>query len=135
VYHLSVSFDWGDPVDRVTITRVADRVLSDLGLDRHQALIVAHRNKQHPHIHLMINRVHPDTLRAWDSRHDYTRVEQSLRSQERDLGLREVPGHHSQLDGQEPPDRSSALSSRTVSMSYLINGICRKDRALHSFME
>jgi len=111
VYHLSISFDHGDPVDHATISRVADRVLSDLGLDEHQVLIVAHRDKEHPHIHLMINRVHPDTGRAWDPSHDYARVEQSLRQQERELGLREVPGHHFQLEGHRPPDRGDSLTT------------------------
>ncbi|HUE97072.1 MAG TPA: relaxase/mobilization nuclease domain-containing protein, partial [Longimicrobiaceae bacterium] len=114
VYHLSISFDHGDPIDQPTISRVADRVLSDLGLEEHQVLMVAHRDKAHAHVHLAINRVHPETERAWDPSHDYARVEQSLRRQERELGLREVPGHHFQLDGQEPPDRSETLTSGQV---------------------
>ena len=47
VYHLSISFDPGDPVDPETMRRVADRTLRDLGLQKHQALIVAH-NDRHP---------------------------------------------------------------------------------------
>ena len=111
VYHLSISFDHGDPSDRRTVSQVADRVLSDLGLEEHQVLMVAHRDKEHAHVPLAINRVHPETGRAWDPSHDYARVEQSLRRQERELGLREVPGHHFQLEGQKPPDRSDALTS------------------------
>ena len=111
VYHLAISFDHGDPVDRAAVSGVADRVLSDLGLEEHQVLMVAHRDKEHAHVHLAINRVHPETGRAWDPSYDYARVEQSLRRQERELGLREVPGHHFKLAGHEPPDRADALTT------------------------
>src|SRR5690606_14584799 len=93
------------------MVRVADRLLAELGLQEHQVLIVAHGDTRHRHVHLMVNRVHPDTLRAWDDRHDYARIERSLRVQERELGLREVPGHHFRLEGQEPPDRAQSLST------------------------
>ncbi|MEW5918194.1 MAG: relaxase/mobilization nuclease domain-containing protein, partial [Gemmatimonadota bacterium] len=49
VYHLVLSFDPGDAVDRATIERVADRVLDRLGLGEHQAVIVAHRDRGHSH--------------------------------------------------------------------------------------
>lgn len=110
VYHLAISFDRGDPVDRTTMHRVADRVLSDLGVGEHQALLVAHRDTEHPHLHVMLNRVHPETGRAWDPKNDYLQIERSLRVQERELGFRQVPGHHYVLDGQARPDRSDSLS-------------------------
>lgn len=111
VYHIALSFDPDDGVDRATMIRVADRLLNDLGIREHQSLIVAHGDRQHPHVHLMINRVHPETFRAWDPKHDYARIERSLREQERELTLRAVPGHHYQLDGHQRPDRSDALTS------------------------
>lgn len=111
VYHIALSFDPKDAVDRATMVRVVDRLLSDLGLQQHQVLIVAHGDTNHPHLHLMINRVHPETFRAWDPKHDFARVERSLREQERQLALRAVPGHHYRLDGQARPDRSEALTT------------------------
>ncbi|HVH12567.1 MAG TPA: relaxase/mobilization nuclease domain-containing protein [Longimicrobium sp.] len=94
VYHLSISFDPGDPVDRETMRRVADRTLRDLGLQGHQAVLVAHRDRQHPHVHIMVNRVHPERGTAWSNSWDYRRIEASLRQQEVELGLRVVPGRH-----------------------------------------
>lgn len=111
VYHVALSFDPEDDVNRETMIRVADRLLTDLELTEHQALIVAHGDTRHAHVHLMVNRVHPETGRAWDPKHDYARIERSLREQERELSLRAVPGHHHQLEGQEPPDRSGALTT------------------------
>jgi hypothetical protein len=94
VYHLVIAFDSTDRPTPPTMTGVAERVLADLGLADHQALLVAHRDTAHPHVHLMVNRVHPGTGRAWDTRDDYARVERALRGLERELGLRAVPGRH-----------------------------------------
>ena len=65
VYHLALSFDPGDAVDRAAMEHVADRVIAALGLREHQILIVAHRDRDHPHMHLLINRVHPKTGELW----------------------------------------------------------------------
>lgn len=86
VHHIALSFDPDDGADRAMMVRVADRLLDDLGLRKHQALIVAHGDTRHAHVHLMVNRVHPETFRAWHPTHDYTRIERSLREQERELG-------------------------------------------------
>ena len=100
-YHVSISLDRGESLDRAGFERVADRTLRDLGLHQHQALIVAHNDTEHLHIHLMVNRVHPEHGRAWHNSHDFARIERSLRQQERELGLREVPGRHFALVDQE----------------------------------
>lgn len=107
VYHLSISFDPHDPVTPEQTQQVADRVLAELGLAEHQALIVAHQDRAHPHLHIMLNRVHPETGRAWGRWQDRATIERVLREQERALGLREVPGRLYQLDGQTPPERAA----------------------------
>jgi hypothetical protein len=111
VYHLSLNAPPGEHLSREQWELVADRVLKDLGLDDHQALIVAHTDRAHEHVHLMVNRVHPETLRTWSNSHDYARIERSLRQIERDLKLREVPGNHHRLPGQDAPQRDHAFTS------------------------
>jgi len=107
VYHLTINFDPADPVTPERMQAVADRVLADLGLADHQALMVAHRDRAHPHVHVMVNRVHPETGRAWDRWQDQPKIQRTLRMLERELGLREVAGRLYQLDGQEPPERAA----------------------------
>src|SRR3989442_15327171 len=92
VYHVALSFDPGDTVDRAAMERVADRVLETLGLQEHQVLIVAHADRDHPHMHLLINRVHPETGRVWSRWQDYPAIQRVLREEEEALGLRRVPG-------------------------------------------
>lgn len=100
-YHLSVSFDPADPVDKRKMVQVADRLLHDLGLSEQQALIVAHRDAYYPHFHVMANRVHPLTGKATEIGFPYYRIEKSLRHQERALGFAETPGRHYRLPDQE----------------------------------
>lgn len=111
-YHVSISFDpsdlpggVSDPAARETMLSVAGQTLRDLGLAEHQAVVVAHGDRDHPHLHLMVNRVHPETGRAWDRWQDRVRIERSLRAQERARCLREVPGQLGRLEGQERPAR------------------------------
>jgi hypothetical protein len=106
VYHLSPFASPGESLSGEQWEEVADRVLKSLGLTEHQALLVAHHDTAHEHVHLMVNRVHPERLMVWKPNHDYPKIERPLRQMEREWGLREVPGRHHQLDGQERPRRS-----------------------------
>lgn len=107
-YHLVVSFAPEDPVDRAMAERVADRVLERLGLGEHQAIIVAHRDRPHFHVHILVNRVHPETGRAWSSWDDWRLTEELLRAEERALGLREIPSWQRAPRARDPsvPDRT-----------------------------
>ena len=101
VYHLSISLAPEENLGRDTLERVVDRTLTDLGLEHHQALVVGHRDTQLEHVHVMLNRVDPETGRVWRDSHDYARLERSLRHQERELQLREVAGRHYSVRGQD----------------------------------
>lgn len=94
VYFFSVSFDIDDPVDEAMMGRVARRTLRDMGLEEHEAIVVAHKDRSHPHLHFIVNRVHPTRFVLWRKWWDYGRMERSLRAQEVELGLRVVPGWH-----------------------------------------
>ena len=90
VYHLALSFDPNDVVDRATMERVADRVITALKLQEHQILIVSHGDRDHPHMHLLINRVHPETGLVWNRWQDRAVIQQVLREEEQALGMRVV---------------------------------------------
>lgn len=94
VYHLVLSFDPTDQPDRATMERVAERVLERIQLHEHQAVIVAHRDREHAHVHILVNRVHPETGRVWEYSFDYRAIQEVLREEERALGIRQVPGRY-----------------------------------------
>lgn len=129
VYHLALSFDPGDTVDRATMERVADDVLRRLGLDEYQVVMVAHRDREHQHVHLLVNRVHPETGRAWEKSHDYRIIQQVLREEERVLGLREVPGRLAQLAERDasPESTSQTFERRREPASSLSSDALASD--------
>ncbi len=92
VFHYSISWPEYEQLPEEDMLRIADRTLSDLDLEEHQAIIVAHNDTDHPHLHVMVNRVHPETGVAWEKWKYKTRLEKSLKAQEKELGLTEVPG-------------------------------------------
>lgn len=114
VYHISLSFDPADAPTREQMREAAGEVLKDLGLAEHQAFLVAHQDKGHPHVHIMVNRVHPETGKAQPVRYDYAQVERTLRRLEREWGLRRVPGHHAREPETAPPDRSQARTTGEI---------------------
>ena len=108
-YWLSISFDPSDEVSRATVAHVTDAVLSKLGVTEHQVLIVVHGEAHHPHVHVVVNRVHPIRHRAWNPSWDWKQIEEALREQEVELGLRIVPGKLARVPGSaDRPLRSSA---------------------------
>lgn len=92
VYHVILSPAPEDHLSRKQWSALADRVLVELGLEEHQVLGVLHTDTGVPHLHLAINRVHPETHRAWGTWRSKTRLEMALRQIEVEWGLRRVPG-------------------------------------------
>ena len=104
VYHLSISFDEADCPSREQMRAAVEEVLKELGLEEHQALLVAHVDTAHPHVHVMVNRVHPrDGGRR--RRSATTTQRSSTRSGvwRRAWGMKRVAGHHARAPGHGGP--------------------------------
>jgi hypothetical protein len=97
VYHVSINWHPEDEPTPEQMEATADRLLLDLGLSEHQVLMVAHRDTEHRHVHLMVNRVHPETTRAWRNDYDRFRIRESLGPIEREMGWRPVAGSNRQF--------------------------------------
>jgi len=94
LYHLVLSWrEDENPTDEMMQSHIDD-TLRDLELLDHQAFIAAHKDTKHRHVHLIINRVHPETTKAWSRSMDYARIETSIRRQMEERGLAYVPGRH-----------------------------------------
>lgn len=121
IYHYSISWDVDDNPTRKQMEAVARQTLNDLGLRDHHALIIAHNDHDYQHVHIMANRVHPETGLAWNRRLDYVKLEKSLRRQERAYGWREVPGLNHRLEDQQKPEYSQSLNR--VEAAYAKEGV------------
>lgn len=91
VVHYTLSWTKDERPDRAEMTRAADQTLKALGLERHQALTVAHRDKAHPHLHVIANRVDPQTGRAANLRGDHLTLSRWAEGYERERGEVKCP--------------------------------------------
>jgi hypothetical protein len=63
-----------------------------LGYEGHQFMIVAHDDKKHFHIHIMLNKVHMETLRAHTPYRDWFTLDAAVRFLEAKHGWTHTPG-------------------------------------------
>jgi hypothetical protein len=112
VYHLPISWPPEEQPPKEVQMQVADTLLADLGLSEHEQLIVAHDDGDCPHIHIVVNRVHPESGRAWNPWRDVYRIMESLERQEKELGFRIVdrPDLEELRKGEKDPDRKKKAS-------------------------
>ncbi|GGH62868.1 relaxase/mobilization nuclease domain-containing protein [Frigidibacter albus] len=66
------------PTDAQMIV-AAGEVMSVLGADQHQRVIAVHRDRDHAHVHVVLNRVHPITGKSLSDSHDHARLELACR--------------------------------------------------------
>ncbi|MEQ1715214.1 MAG: relaxase/mobilization nuclease domain-containing protein [Hyphomicrobium sp.] len=102
-YHMMIS--WGER-ERPTpeaMQDIARQTLTLAGLDEHQALVMGHGDTPHRHLHMLINRVHPTTGKAWATSHDYARLDAIMRQLADVYGFEYAPGHA------RNPERTASL--------------------------
>lgn len=66
VWHVSLNWRDDQAPDRTAMMHAARGVLRKFGLEDHQALIVAHNDTGHAHVHLMVNTVNPHNGKTVD---------------------------------------------------------------------
>ena len=86
VLHYSLSWAQDETPDRREMSRAVDGSLEALGLEGHEALIVAHDDTRHPHVHVVANRVDPETGKAAKLGNSKLRLSRWAEGYERDQG-------------------------------------------------
>lgn len=92
-YHLMIAWHADERPTPEAMQDVARQTLRLAGLAEHQALVMGHGDKPHPHLHILLNRVHPDTGRAWKTTQDYARFDRIMRELADAHGFSFVPSH------------------------------------------
>lgn len=92
-YHAIIAWREDEQPTPEIMQEIARRTLGLAGLAEHQALVMGHGDKTHPHLHMMINRVHPVTGRAWSTSHDYRRFDHIMKQLSEEYGFHYAPGH------------------------------------------
>jgi hypothetical protein len=73
-YHLVVAFPPGERPRRDQIEAIEDRLVAGLGLSAHQRISALHGDKEHLHLHVAINLIHPETFKAAHLFRDHERL-------------------------------------------------------------
>ena len=90
VCHYSLNWAREEKPDRQEMSRAAEESLKALGMERHQALIVSHRDGQ-PHVHVIANRVDPESGKAAGLSRSKLRLSKWAERYEREQGKIRCP--------------------------------------------
>ena len=74
VYAYSISWPQGTSPDQAAMIAEGRETLKAFRLEGYQTLMVAHHDQKHPHIHLIVNRVHPETGLAAKHSNDWLKA-------------------------------------------------------------
>lgn len=75
VKHFSLSWNPDDIPSREHMVDTVENFLKHMGWHEHQAVLFAHNDTAHPHVHVVLNAVHPETGLKLDDGNDWTRAE------------------------------------------------------------
>ncbi len=75
VKHVSLSWHASDEPTPEHMKEATQQFLEHMGWHEHQAFLVGHQDKEHPHVHIMINAVHPETGLKLDDRYEKRRAQ------------------------------------------------------------
>ncbi|MFN8973031.1 MAG: AAA family ATPase [Alphaproteobacteria bacterium] len=101
-YHLILSFAPEDSPSKEQQIAAARKVMESIGLKNNHYVMVAHRDKDYDHVHIIVNRVGRD-LKTWDTKWDYVKIEVAIRQVEVEYNLRRVMGKWGGIDGVRLP--------------------------------
>ena len=86
VYTYSLAWAQDQEPSREQMIAAAQDSLKALGMDDRQAVLVAHNDTKHPHIHVILNRVHPEDGRAAPTSKDHLKLSKWAEGYERAHG-------------------------------------------------
>ena len=105
-YHLVISLHPDDRrLEREELQQVVDRLADFLGFTEHQYLAVRHNDTDHEHIHVAINKIHPETFRIHSPAWDHQKLFTGARALEKELGL--IPLRSRTRDREWVPQRAA----------------------------
>lgn len=92
-YHAMIAWAPDEQPTPTAMRDIAHETLRLAGLGEHQALIMGHGDTQHPHLHMLVNRINPSTGLAWQTSHDYALFDRIMCQLAGQHGFRYQPAH------------------------------------------
>jgi hypothetical protein len=116
--HYELAWPPGERPTRPQWMDCASHTLNALGYRDHQYIIVAHDDKKHFHIHIMVNRVHPETFKAHTPYRNWLTLDAAMRVLEAKYGWTHTAG----------PTRWDEESKQAVPTTYSERNALRNGR-------
>ncbi len=105
-YHLVISLRPEDrSLDTNEIRHVVENLVNTLGFSGHQYIAAQHDDKDHDHVHVAINKIHPETFRIHSPAWDHQKLFTAGRALELELGL--TPLRSRVRDREKLPERAA----------------------------
>ena len=103
VYHIAINWIEGEHPSREQAARACWHVMAALGCADHQATWAIHWDTDNDHVHLVVNRVHPERLTVWTPWRDYFILDKCMRELEIEVGHGRANGPFITLDTEHSP--------------------------------
>jgi hypothetical protein len=116
--HYELAWPPGESPTQPQWTDCALHTLRELGYQDHQYMVVAHDDKKHFHIHIMVNKVHPETFKAHTPYRNWLTLDAAMRVLEAKYGWTHTAG----------PTRWDAESKQAVRASRSERNALRTSR-------
>lgn len=88
-YHTSINFPPKEDLTNAIMLQIGQDYLKESGFNQHQYIIFRHHDADHPHLHILVNRIGYDGKVLSDS-NDFARCEKILRQLEKKYSLTPV---------------------------------------------
>nr|WP_240008350.1 TraI/MobA(P) family conjugative relaxase [Pseudaquidulcibacter saccharophilus] len=115
-YHMIFSFPPGEKPSREILNDIEDNLVASIGLGEHQRISAAHDDKDHYHVHIAINKVHPKTYRNVEPFYDKNALMRTCAELERKHGL--MITHHGELAGAQSKSRRTNYEVRDNGLNF-----------------
>lgn len=92
IYHLVISFRPEDQTTDAMLKTIENELCDGLGFNGHQRISVIHHDTDHLHVHVAINKIHPERLTIHNPHYDYKVIGELCKKLEQQYGL--TPDNH-----------------------------------------
>jgi hypothetical protein len=120
-FHFSIDWHKDERPTEEMSKKAAEAVLRRLGLADHQSIVFSHQDAAHPHVHLVVNRVHPESGKAWAHWKSKERLERAARETALELGFWAIEGRH-EVERGETSRKSRSAYRREERLNTLTEG-------------
>jgi hypothetical protein len=86
INHYVLSWKEGEEPSPKQVERAVDIFLKELKMEKHQAIYALHADTKHYHLHLVVNRAHPETEKVNSNRYDYELIHRAVARIEQEQG-------------------------------------------------